>query len=94
MAKHRSYSVAFKRQADQEFLGGEAVHGQAGRLGVVCSSAHPLRVTSIAFHRRDTVSIVRHKAAAILLIRRQGEKGQTHVRGTIISDREATSPRR
>lgn len=27
MAKHRSHSVAFKRQVAQEFIGGETLHG-------------------------------------------------------------------
>lgn len=31
MAKHRSHSVAFKRQVAQEFLGGETLHGLAKR---------------------------------------------------------------
>ena len=31
MAKHRSYSVAFKRQVAQEFLAGETLHGPAKR---------------------------------------------------------------
>lgn len=31
MAKHRSYSVEFKRQVAQEFLGGETLHGLAKR---------------------------------------------------------------
>jgi len=31
MAKHRSHSVAFKRQIAQEFLGGETLHGLANR---------------------------------------------------------------
>lgn len=31
MAKHRSYSIEFKRQVAQEFLGGETLHGLANR---------------------------------------------------------------
>jgi len=31
MAKHRSHSVAFKRQVAEEFLGGETLHGLAKR---------------------------------------------------------------
>jgi transposase len=31
MAKHRSHSVAFKRQVAQEFLGGETLHGLSKR---------------------------------------------------------------
>lgn len=31
MAKHRSYSVAFKRQVVQEFLAGESLHGLGRR---------------------------------------------------------------
>jgi transposase len=31
MAKHRSHSVAFKRQVAQEFLGGETLHGLGKR---------------------------------------------------------------
>jgi transposase len=31
MAKHRSYSVEFKRQVVQEYLGGETLHGLAQR---------------------------------------------------------------
>lgn len=31
MAKHRSYSVEFKRQVAQEYLGGETLHGLAKR---------------------------------------------------------------
>ena len=31
MAKHRSHSVAFKRQVAQEFVGGETLHGLSKR---------------------------------------------------------------
>ena len=31
MTKHRSHSVAFKRQVAQEFIGGETLHGLAKR---------------------------------------------------------------
>lgn len=31
MAKHRSYSIEFKRQIAQEYLGGETLHGLAKR---------------------------------------------------------------
>jgi transposase len=31
MAKHRTYSVAFKRQVAQEYLAGESLHGLAKR---------------------------------------------------------------
>jgi transposase-like protein len=31
MAKHRTHSVAFKRQVAQEFLGGVTLHGLANR---------------------------------------------------------------
>jgi len=31
MARHRSYSVEFKRQVAQEYLGGETLHGLAKR---------------------------------------------------------------
>lgn len=31
MARHRSHSVAFKRQVVQEYLGGETLHGLAKR---------------------------------------------------------------
>jgi hypothetical protein len=31
MAKHRSYSVEFKRQVAQEYLAGETLHGLAKR---------------------------------------------------------------
>jgi transposase len=31
MAKHRSYSIEFKRQVAQEYLGGETLHGLAKR---------------------------------------------------------------
>ena len=34
MARHRSYSIAFKRQVVQEFLGGEALYGLARRHDV------------------------------------------------------------
>ena len=34
MAKHRSYSVEFKRQVAQEFLAGETLHGLAKRHDV------------------------------------------------------------
>lgn len=34
MAKHRSYSVAFKRQVAHEFLAGETLHGLAKRHDV------------------------------------------------------------
>ena len=32
MAKHRTHSIAFKRQVVQEYLAGETLHGLAGRL--------------------------------------------------------------
>ncbi|WP_020188301.1 transposase [Methylopila sp. 73B] len=31
MTRHRSYSIAFKRQVAQEFISGEALHGLAKR---------------------------------------------------------------
>ena len=31
MAKHRTYSIEFKRQVAQEFLGGETLHGLGKR---------------------------------------------------------------
>ena len=31
MAKHRSHSIAFKRQVAQEFMAGETLHGLAKR---------------------------------------------------------------
>ena len=31
MAKHRTYSIEFKRQVAQEYLGGETLHGLARR---------------------------------------------------------------
>ena len=31
MAKHRTHSIAFKRQVVQEYLGGETMHGLAKR---------------------------------------------------------------
>ncbi len=34
MARHRSHSVAFKRQVAQEFLAGETMHGLAKRHGI------------------------------------------------------------
>ena len=34
MAKHRSYSIEFKRQVVQEFLAGETLHGLAKRHGI------------------------------------------------------------
>ena len=34
MARHRSHSVEFKRQAAQEFLAGETLHGLAKRHDV------------------------------------------------------------
>ena len=34
MAKHRSHSIAFKRQVVQEFLAGETLHGLAKRHDV------------------------------------------------------------
>ncbi len=34
MAKHRSYSIDFKRQVAQEFLAGETLHGLARRHDV------------------------------------------------------------
>ena len=34
MAKHRTYSIEFKRQVAQEFLAGESLHGLARRHGV------------------------------------------------------------
>jgi transposase len=34
MARHRSHSVAFKRQVAEEFLGGETLHGLAKRHDV------------------------------------------------------------
>ena len=38
MAKHRTYSIEFKRQVAQEYLGGETLHGLARRHDV---SAQP-----------------------------------------------------
>ena len=32
MPKHRSHSIAFKRQVAQEYIGGESLHGLAKRL--------------------------------------------------------------
>ncbi len=34
MAKHRTYSIEFKRQVAQEYLAGETLHGLARRHGV------------------------------------------------------------
>ena len=34
MARHRSYSIEFKRQVAQEFLGGETLYGLARRHDV------------------------------------------------------------
>ena len=34
MAKHRTYSIEFKRQVAQEYLGGETLHGLARRHDV------------------------------------------------------------
>jgi transposase len=34
MAKHRSHSMAFKRQVAQEFMAGETLHGLAKRHGL------------------------------------------------------------
>lgn len=34
MARHRSYSIEFKRQVVQEFLGGESLNGLAKRHGI------------------------------------------------------------
>ena len=34
MARHRTYSIEFKRQVAQEFLGGESLNGLAGRHDV------------------------------------------------------------
>ena len=34
MAKHRTYSIEFKRQVAQEFLAGESLHGLSRRHGV------------------------------------------------------------
>jgi transposase len=31
MPRHRSYSIAFKRQVAQEYIGGETLHGLAKR---------------------------------------------------------------
>ena len=31
MPKHRSHSIAFKRQVAQEYIGGETLHGLAKR---------------------------------------------------------------
>lgn len=47
MARYRSYSVEFKRQVAQEFLGGETLHALAGaalrrqipEVGAVCGNA-------------------------------------------------------
>ena len=33
MAKHRTYSIEFKRQVAQEFLAGESLHGLVGSMG-------------------------------------------------------------
>jgi transposase-like protein len=37
MARHRSHSIEFKRQAAQEFIAGETLHGLAARHGVSCN---------------------------------------------------------
>ena len=34
MAKHRTYSIEFKRQVEQEFLGGETLYGLVGRHNI------------------------------------------------------------
>ena len=34
MAKHRTYSVEFKRQVSQEYLAGETLHGLSKRLDI------------------------------------------------------------
>ena len=34
MAKHRTYTVEFKRQISQEYLAGETLHGLAKRHGI------------------------------------------------------------
>ena len=34
MAKHRTYSIEFKRRVAQEYLGGETLHGLARRHDV------------------------------------------------------------
>jgi len=34
MARHRSYSVEFKKQVAQEYLGGATLHGLANRHGI------------------------------------------------------------
>ena len=38
MAKHRTYSIEFKRQGAQEYLGGETLHGLASRHDVLHSA--------------------------------------------------------
>src|SRR5665647_795127 len=37
MAKHRSYSIEFKRQVAQEFISGVPLHGLAQRHDVSCN---------------------------------------------------------
>ncbi len=39
MARHRSYSIEFKRQVAQEFLGGETLYGLARAAAVPSGSA-------------------------------------------------------
>jgi len=61
MARHRSYSVEFKRQVAQEYLGGETLHALAKRHGL---SRHLIRVWVAKFEGGDFES---DKAAADLL---------------------------
>ena len=41
MAKHRTHSIAFKRQVVQEYLAGKTLHGMARRHNL---SRNPIRI--------------------------------------------------
>ena len=54
MAKHRTYSIQFKRQVAQEFLAGETLHALAKRHDAA-QVKFPRQVTSVISRRCDRV---------------------------------------
>src|ERR1700719_2034051 len=62
MARHRSHSIAFKRQAAQEFIAGETLHGLAARHGV---SRNLIRVWVMKFEAGALERMVGRQALEI-----------------------------
>ncbi len=81
MAKHRSHSVAFKRQVAQEFIAGETLHGLAKRHDI---SRNLIRVWVQRFEAgvldedvaaADLIQEYEARIAALDLLRPAGEHG-------------------